>query len=85
MLKSPEKFKNSSPEDKKEDSELKFFNSIQVELMRRSGLDEIEWIEKNSKEVRELFNDNKEQFLEIYNQDPSELYALIEMALSSKN
>ncbi|GEM_PF-5810321 len=85
MLKSPEKFKNSSPEGKKGGSELEIFNNIQIELMKRSKIDEIEWIEKNSKEIREFFNANKSQFLEIYKQDPNELYALLEMALASKN
>ena len=79
MLKSPE----LKPE--KEKSELAVINSIQMELVRRSKINEIEWIKTNSPEFREFFNSNKDQFTKLYKEDPNELYALLEMVLRKKN
>ena len=79
-----EKLKNNQKENR-EPSLLEMSNRIQVELMRRSQMDSVKWIEKYSEEFRDLLDSNQELFKEIYQRDPGELYFLLELALGRKN
>ena len=58
---------------------------IQAELMKRSPMDRMEWIEKHSAEFRELFERNKEKFVEMYRDNPETLYTFLEESLERKN
>ena len=59
-----EKLKND-PKENRESSLLEMTNKIQVELMKRSKMDSVKWIEKYSEEFRDLLDSNQELFKEI--------------------
>ncbi len=58
---------------------------IQAELIKRTTMNGVEWIEKRSPEFRKLFDSNKEQFMKMYRENPEALYTLLEEALELQN
>ena len=58
---------------------------IQRTLMERSPLDKLAWIDRYSPAFRKLFDENREKYMELYRENPEELYAAIEQALEPQN
>lgn len=92
-MKSPESFSPGRAEKipKSETGEisaaefLKYNNWIQIELMKRSQLEDMKWVQKYSQKFRDLFKENKEQFIRMYHEDLEALCALIKEVLEKED
>ncbi len=88
-LKSPESFgpEKTAPAPENGSREisaaefLKYNNWIQIELMKRSEMEDMEWVQKYSQKFRDLFKENKTQFIQMYHEDLEALCALIKEVL----
>ncbi|TSC96498.1 MAG: hypothetical protein Athens071426_108 [Parcubacteria group bacterium Athens0714_26] len=82
----PLNHKDVAPEQKELSPEVCAIK-IECELMKRflidksSNEEKLKWIEDHSKEYRELFNDNQEEFIIMYKEEPEALYALLKNIL----
>jgi len=54
---------------------------IETAVMKRSGLESMDWANEYAKKYGGLFEKNEELFLKLYKENPEELYALIKVAL----
>lgn len=72
---------------KKETDPQAILKRIQGELMNRSSLGHNLWVERHAVAFRELFENSQNQklFMDLYQEVPEELYALLEKALDSRN
>ena len=86
MLFTPE-LKPKSSKKEKELSPETMAILIQAELIKRSGKEPEKWIAENADYFRKVFDhkDNKQMFLNLMEENSEELYALLEMVLSTKN
>jgi hypothetical protein len=92
-MKSPESFRPKNSESKPENGSqeisaaefLKYNNWIQIELMKRSQLEDMAWVQKYSQKFRDLFKENKEEFIKMYHEDLEALCALIAVVLEKDN
>ena len=72
---------NKNRRESRSAEELKIYVAIEIEAMRRSNFEHLEWVEHYADNFGKLFDDNKEQFLKLYKENPEELYALIRAIL----
>lgn len=75
------KIKIEKDQEPRTPERMREYVSIEIAVMKRSGLESMDWTKEYAKKYGDLFEENKDLFLGLYEKNPEELYALIKIAL----